>query len=147
MPPGFQVPSGAELWRPAHFDPSQWGKYRGEGTRFINVIARLKAGVSAQLARLRRIGEQLRQEHPASDGMWQFRSESLRDAHYGSIKPVLLILMIASFFLLLIACINIANLLLARATTREREVALRRALGASRAKSCCSFWRKAHCSP
>ena len=141
MPPGFQVPSGAELWRPAHFDPSQWGKYRGEGTRFINVIARLKAGVSAQLAEsdLRRIGEQLRQEHPASDGMWQFRSESLRDAHYGSIKPVLLILMIASFFLLLIACINIANLLLARATTREREVALRRALGASRARILLQF--------
>ncbi len=131
MPKEFSVPSGIDLWRPAQFTPGDW-KWRGEGTRFLNVAARLAPGVSLDEARddLRRIGEQLRHEHAETDAPWQFDIAAMREELYGELKPALLVLFTASGFLLFVACINVANLLLARAATREREVALRRALGA-----------------
>lgn len=131
MPKEFSVPSGIDLWRPAQFTPGDW-KWRGEGTRFLNVAARLALGVSLDAARddLRRIGEQLRHEHAETDAPWQFDIAAMREELYGELKPALLVLFTASSFLLFVACINVANLLLARAATREREVVLRRALGA-----------------
>ncbi|MGA2050205.1 MAG: ABC transporter permease [Terracidiphilus sp.] len=136
MPQSFSVPNGIDLWRPAQFDPGQWSTYRGDGTRFFNVLARLRPGASLATAQsdLQRIGEQLRHEHEGTDGVWQFRSESLRDSQYGELRPALFLLLSASAFLLLIACLNVANLLLTRATARQREVALRRALGASQGR-------------
>jgi putative ABC transport system permease protein len=132
MPKGFNVPAGIDLWRPAQFSPSAW-TWRGDGSRFINVVARLAPGVSIGSARgdLERIGEQLGREHSDTDGMWRFEAPSLRDDLYGELKPAMLVLFIAAAFLLIVACMNVANLLLARAATRQREVALRRALGAS----------------
>jgi putative ABC transport system permease protein len=132
MPRDFNVPNGIDLWCPAQFNTGDW-KWRGEGTRFINVFARLNPGASLASAQsdLQRIGEQLRHEHPDTDGLWQFGSRSLRDDLYGELRPALVVLLIASGFLLLIACINVSNLFLTRATARQREVALRRALGAS----------------
>jgi putative ABC transport system permease protein len=141
MPPSFRVPNGVDLWRPSHFTPGQFGDFRHEGTRFVNVYARMKPGVTAPAAQadLNTIGGQLQREHPATDAVWQFRSDSLRDNLYGTVRPALLVLLIASGFLLLIACINVANLLLSRATVREREVALRRALGASEGRILLQF--------
>jgi putative ABC transport system permease protein len=132
MPKNFNVPGGIDLWRPAQFAPGTW-TWRGEGSRFINVVARLAPGVSLRTAQsdLRRIGEQLRREHADTDGMWQFAVVSMRDDLYGELKPAILVVFIASGFLLLVACINVANLLLVKSAAREREVAMRRALGAS----------------
>jgi predicted permease len=133
MPPSFQIPGGVDLWRPSHFAPGQFRGYRGEGTRFVNVYARMKDGVTqAQAgAELGAIGLQLQREYAGSDGEWRFTSEALRDSIYGASKPALLVLLLSAATLLLIACINVANLLLSRATVRAREVALRRAMGAS----------------
>ncbi len=141
MPRGFDTPSGIDLWHDAQFDPAEWVKYRGEGTRFINVFARLRPGVTLKMSQedLQRIGEQLRREHPDSDGTWQFTSETLREDRFGGMRRAMLVLMVASALLLLIACINVANLLLSRAATRQREVALRRALGASAGRMTMQF--------
>lgn len=133
LPQGFRGPGGSELWHPAHFDPATWGSYRGDGLRFINVFGRMKPGTTLKMAQddLKRIGDQLQREHPATDGMWQFGVRALREDIFGELRPAIVVLFLASGFLLLVGCVNVANLLLSRATAREREVALRRALGAS----------------
>ena len=144
MPQGFSAPGGVDLWHAAQFTPNNWGNDRGDGERATNVFGRLRLGVTLAQAQadLDRIGEQLRREYPSSDGAWRFTSETLREDRYGQVQSALVVLLIASALLLLIACIDVANLLLSRATTRQREVALRRALGASGRRWLFSFlWR------
>jgi len=85
------------------------------------------------------VGERLRREYPNTDSNWQFGIEALRDFLYGTVRGPMLVLMAASGVLLLIACINVANLLLSRGTTRAQEVSVRRALGASQGRILAQF--------
>ncbi len=135
MPRAFAYPSsGVDLWVPAQFTAPNWGGgYRGDGMRFFNTLALMRPGVRAKQIQpaLDLLSTRLARQYPDTDADWGFSTHSLRDHLYGTLRPALLALMSAAFCVLLIACVNIANLLLSRAVTRQREVALRRSLGAT----------------
>jgi putative ABC transport system permease protein len=97
-------------------------------------IARLKQGVSLEQARaeMQTIGRRLEQQYPDTDAGWGVVVETVREAIYGQLRPFFVILLAVVGCILLIACTNVANLLLARNAEREREIAVRTALGASR---------------
>ena len=141
MPPGVQHVGGdyrsmaygetVDFWWPVTLRPQD-----NRGSHYLNAVGRLKPGVQPVQASadLNVIAERLARQFPDTNGAFHIALEALRETMVGRARTTLLVVFGAVFLELLIACVNVANLLLARSSAREREMAVRTAVGAGRSQ-------------
>ncbi|PYV18152.1 MAG: permease [Acidobacteria bacterium] len=137
MPPAFSFPAGTELWVPREV----FGETPSRTAHNGLAVARLRDGVALAEARadLSNIAERLYQQYKPDISMTDASVVPLRSSLTANVRPALVMLLGAVGFLLLVGCANVANLMLARAATRERELAIRAALGAGRGRLVSQF--------
>jgi putative ABC transport system permease protein len=145
MPAGFEYPRGTELYVPLAPTPDLLQPNR-RGRRWLDVVARMKPGVTLESAQadLARVVEDMRKAHPNNYGKdinsgFSATMMSMEEQTVGGVRSTLWVLLGAVGFVLLIACTNVANLLLARAAARGREISIRAALGAGRRRLLTQF--------
>ncbi len=133
MPKDFDFPSRNELWRPLTMEHKEWLQ---RGGHYLSGIGRLKPGVTLESASadLNTIARRLQAAYPNSNHGWDSLLIGLQERVVGKVRPMMLTLLAAVGFVLLIACVNLANLLLSRSASRRKEIGIRGALGAGKAR-------------
>jgi predicted permease len=134
MPAGFAYPLESEMWRPLRFSARELETQRG--AQYLDVIGRLRQGVAFEdaAASLRQYAAELARLYPRNNEKRTVALNPLRDSMVGDVRPALLIMLGAVGFVLLIVCVNVANLALTGVLGRQRELAVRTALGAGRGR-------------